>query len=90
MTHWRLEKSGARFRELSPAVQAKFDQFQDEIHNNGTHPREAAEYARCDGFEELSGGLWSVRLSQGDRVYFKVHEGTGTVEIVEVGGHKKS
>jgi hypothetical protein len=90
VTHWRIDKTHARFRDLSAAVQAKYDCFQNQVHNNGSHPRDAADYCRCDGFEELSGGIWSVRLSQGDRVYFKLHEGTGTVEIVEVGGHHRS
>jgi len=90
MPHWRLEKANARFRALSGAVQEKYDCFQNQIANYGSSPKEAAEHCRCDGYEELSGGLWSVRLSQGDRCYFRVHEGMSTVEIVEVGGHHRS
>jgi hypothetical protein len=87
---WRLEKTHTRFNKITPSVQEKYDAFQNAIHNQGMHPREAAQEARCDGYEQLSGGLWSVRLAGGDRCYFRLHEGSSTVEIVEVGGHRLS
>lgn len=37
--------------------------------------------------ERLQGNIYSIRLSLGDRLYFKILEDQTTIEIIQIGGH---
>jgi hypothetical protein len=40
------------------------------------------------GYENLVGDLFSVRLSGGGRLYFRVDEANSIVTIEQIGGHR--
>ncbi|NAW57472.1 MULTISPECIES: hypothetical protein [unclassified Vibrio] len=89
MSYWRINKSAVRWsRPISSAAQRNFDLFQNEIFHNGTDPRHAADefdsHVEC---LDKGNNVWSIRLSQRDRVVFRLDE-TDHVCIIEgVGGH---
>lgn len=85
---WRLNKRNARFiKSLTPSEQAKFDAFQNAIHNRGLHPKDAAKEAGDSDYKNLIGDQYQIRLSQGSRVTFRVSTTNNTVSILQVGGH---
>lgn len=86
---WKIDKGGAKFAVLNKAVQEKYDCFQDQIRED-KHPKTAAETCDCDDYKKLSRGLWSCRLSGGDRCYFTIDDKKKIVKIIAVGGHKLS
>ncbi|MGL1900599.1 MAG: hypothetical protein OCC49_00595 [Fibrobacterales bacterium] len=82
---WRLDKTHAAYSLLTPPVQRKFDEWQNDIHRNGTHPKTAAETVGAFQYESLANEKYSIRLSQSDRVLFKLEN--SCVRLLEVGGH---
>jgi Mannan-binding protein len=82
---YSLVKTGAKFKQLTPSEQARFDTFQNAIANRGLNPRDAARELGSADYKRLSGNQYQIRLSQGNRVTFLV-EGY-TVKILQVGGH---
>ncbi len=87
---WRIDKSRAQFGYLTNAEQNKFDAFQDALHTGlASHPKEAARIAGDTDYKMLSGGSnqYQIRLSQGTRATFRIHETEQRVEIMQVGGH---
>jgi hypothetical protein len=85
MNSWRLDKSRALFTVLTPAVQRKFDEWQNDIHKNGTHPKLAAERIGDSQYESLANEVYTIKLSHCDRVVFKLDN--DTVRVLQVGGH---
>ncbi|WP_459246671.1 hypothetical protein [Streptomyces youssoufiensis] len=84
---WTLDKKGAKFKDLTKSEEAAFDAFQNAIHNEGKHPREAAKEARDANYKKLQGDQYQIRLSGGSRATFLVQEATMTVKVLQVGGH---
>jgi mRNA-degrading endonuclease RelE of RelBE toxin-antitoxin system len=84
---WKLDKTGATFKQLTPAEQAKFDIFQNAIANRGFSPSEAAGEAGNTDYKRLQGNQYQIRLSQGNRATFTVDNNTHVVKILQVGGH---
>jgi mRNA-degrading endonuclease RelE of RelBE toxin-antitoxin system len=87
---WKLDKMNTGFvTHLGVAAQNNFDIFQNAIHNDGLHPKEAAKRMGGANFKQLSAkaNQYQVRLSQGERVSFQIDESTSTVKILQVGGH---
>ena len=84
---WTLDKSVAEYATLTNAEQAKFDIFQNAIQNQQKHPKQAAEEAGDTDYKLLQGDQYQIRLSQGNRVTFRVNPTTQVVMILQVGGH---
>lgn len=86
---WRLDKRNARYHKggLTSSEQAKFDVFQNAIHNRGMHPKDAAKETGDTDYKNLTGDQYQIRLSQGTRVTFRVRDSLNLVEILQVGGH---
>ena len=84
---WTLDKSRADYRDLQKAEQEKFDVFQDAIHNEGLHPREAAQRAGETKYEQLQGDQYQIRLGGKNRATFRVDNQNEVVTILQVGGH---
>lgn len=84
---WTLDKSKAEYAEISNSEQAKFDEWQNAVNNDGTHPKTAAENARCDDYKNLSGNEFQIRLGGKNRVVFEVDDENEVVTVLQVGGH---
>jgi hypothetical protein len=86
---WTLDKSRARFGQLTPAEQAKFDIFQNAIANEGMSPKNAAERMGDAHYKLLKGtrDQYQIRLSQQNRATFIVDNAHHKVTILQVGGH---
>jgi mRNA-degrading endonuclease RelE of RelBE toxin-antitoxin system len=84
---WRLDKTGAKFRELTKVEQAKFDIFQNAIANRGLSPKDAAAEVGDSNYKRLQGNQYQIRLSQSNRVTFLVDDQNHVVKILQVGGH---
>lgn len=85
---WTVNKSKAKFSsELTDSDQAKWDAFQNAVHNKHLHPKEAAKSVRCDDYKVLTGTQYQVRLSQKQRATFTVDEKTQVMTVLQVGGH---
>ena len=85
---WKLDKSRATYKELTPAEQYVFDEFQNAIKNEGKSPRDAAEMAGASDYKRMKDkkvNRFQIRLSQGQRVSFEI-EGKNVI-IRQVGGH---
>ncbi|MEA5497716.1 hypothetical protein VB834_03365 [Limnoraphis robusta Tam1] len=84
---WTVNKKNAEFGQLTKAEQAKFDIFQDEIHNHGLHPKDAAKEAGDTDYKQLKGNQFQIRLSGRERATFLVDDENEIVTILQVGGH---
>jgi len=87
---WGLNKNKKRveYKQLTKAEQKNFDEFQNNIHNKGLHPSEAAESWDAN-YRQLQGGhnQYEIRLSQHNRATFTVDEANKMVHLLQVGGH---
>lgn len=85
---WKIDKRGARFGQLSIAAQAKWDLFQNAIHQ-GQHPAEAAKLIGDSHYKVLDSklGRFQIRLDYANRATFLIRESSQTVEVSQVGGH---
>ncbi|AMG02395.1 hypothetical protein VCSRO198_3525 [Vibrio cholerae] len=89
MPGWRLDKSRVNWnRTITSAAQDKLDMFQNEIFNKGTDPRIAAKQfdSHCECLDRTN-NIWSIRLSQSDRVVFRINDIDHICVIEAVGGH---
>jgi len=85
---WTLEYANRCERNgISGAAYSKWTEFSNHI-RQGTHPRTASEQMGHLGYERLSGGVYSVRLSQGDRIYFTLDEANEVCTVEQIGGHR--
>jgi hypothetical protein len=71
---YTLDKKGAKFKQLTPAEQAKFDIFQNAIANNGLSPRQAADEMGGADYKKLQGNQYQIRLSEGNRATFLIQD----------------
>jgi mRNA-degrading endonuclease RelE of RelBE toxin-antitoxin system len=86
---WKLVKKGAKFKtNLNGTEQAKYDEFQNKVRNQGLHPKEAAAGWDSD-YKNLLRNQYQIRLSQDNRVIFLVDRKNTIVRILEVGGHTR-
>jgi hypothetical protein len=71
------------------ASQAHLDRFQNAIHNQGKHPKEAAESAGDSKYTKLKGAKnqYEIRLDGGNRATFTVDEDNKMVHLHQAGGH---
>ncbi len=78
--------------QLTNSEQNKYDTFQNEIVQNGVHPREAAAKAGDTNYRKLAGteNQFEIRLSQGARATFLVDDATQVVTMMQLGGHTRS
>lgn len=97
-TKWGINKNKgtAVHRDLNSSEQGKFDTFQNAIHNEGLHPRDAAarlgsgtDYKRLEG-QSNNQNIHQIRLSQDQRATFNVDDENRMVTLHGVGGHTKS
>ncbi|MGW4393993.1 RHS repeat-associated core domain-containing protein [Amycolatopsis nivea] len=86
---WTFSKQDMRFgnQPLTAAEQAKFDTFQNFIHNNKWHPKKAAEEAGDMNYKQLSGNQFQIRLGGKQRATFRVLDDEKRVEMIQLGGH---
>ncbi|MBE9162657.1 hypothetical protein [Tychonema sp. LEGE 06208] len=87
---WTYDKSNMEFvGQLTKSEQEKFDKFQNKIEKDGVHPRDAAQTAGSTNYRQLQGtqNQFEIRLSQGTRATFFVHDQTKVVEMSQIGGH---
>lgn len=82
------DKNGKTVIERSPQ-QEKFDNFQNGIHNQGMHPRDAAQSIGSQNGSQYKKikKLHQIRLDQGARVSFSVNEEKKEVVVKKVGKH---
>ena len=86
---WKLDKSKAKFAQLTPVEQTKFDTFQNAIAKEGMSPKDAAAKIGDADFKVLNQktGQYQIRLSKANRVTFLIDNTNHTVKILQVGGH---
>lgn len=84
---WRIDKSKAKFSKIEDTEQAKWDEFQNLIHNKQMHPKLAAEQARCADYKVLTGNQYQIKLGKKERATFLVDETAQLVTVKQVGGH---
>jgi hypothetical protein len=86
---WTLDKSKAKFGQLTQAEQAQFDIFQNAIANQRMSPKDAAAKMGDADFKVLNKatGQYQIRLSQKNRATFIVDNANHKVTILQVGGH---
>ncbi|EOC3002942.1 TPA: hypothetical protein ACGSIZ_004984 [Escherichia coli] len=73
-----------------PTPQKTYEEWKNEINNNGTHPRDAARHlGRGTNYEKLQGDVHSIRLSREHRVVFLVSQESHIVTVLRRGGHYK-
>ncbi|WP_454254542.1 hypothetical protein [Pseudomonas sp. Marseille-Q8238] len=87
---WTLDKSDALYKlnTLTAAAQEKFDRFQNAIHQQGMHPKHAAELVGDSDYKCLNGSnLFQFRLDGFNRVTLDLNSGLKVVKVVQVGGH---
>ena len=75
-------------RQLHKAEQGKYNEFCRLIAEEGLHPTRAATALGGSNFKKLGGNQFSIRLSKGNRVTFRLED--NEVVIQEVGGHTLS
>ncbi len=85
---WTLEYSPRCVRNaIDSGEYAKWTAFANVI-RQGKHPRTSSIENGHMSYENLGGNLYSVRLSQKDRVYFRLDEGREVCTIEQIGGHR--
>ncbi|MGK3988808.1 hypothetical protein WME99_37530 [Sorangium sp. So ce136] len=72
---------------LTSAEYSRYTFFTNLI-RQGHHPRTSSEMNGHMDYENLGDNLYSVRLSQGGRVYFTQDDANHVVTIEQVGGHR--
>ena len=85
---WTIDDQNARTENIAVAHQRKYDEWNQAV-AGGTHPKDAAEGARCEPYENYSGDRYTIRLSKEHRVYFRVDDTGQTVTVDKIGSHKQ-
>ena len=86
---WTIDDSNAQTTENLPAACGRnYYAFRRAVGDEQLHPREAAEAAGDSDYETYGGGKYTIRLSQGHRVYILVDDDAQTVTVVKVGTHQ--
>jgi hypothetical protein len=84
---WTIDKTKARFSNLGNAAQAKWDEFQNAVHQTGKHPAEVARQIGDSDYKALNPLQYQIRLGYADRATFTLDEGASIVRVLQVGGH---
>ena len=88
MPNWTVEVSSRCERApITGTEYSNYTQFTNSI-RQGHHPRTSSEMNGHMGYENLGGDLFSVRLSGGGRLYFRVDDSNSIVTIEQIGGHR--
>lgn len=87
---WTIDESKEKIAPgIAKGSEKKLEEFKGLI-RDGNSPKEAATLLstqRGSNFEPLSGGKFSIRLSQSQRAYFYQNEQTRTIIFADVGLH---
>ncbi len=89
---WRIDDSKCEIDKsfTLPNLQKTYEEWKNEINNNGTHPRDAARnLGRGTNYEKLHGDVYSIRLSREHRVVFLVSPESHIATVLRLGGHYK-
>lgn len=87
---WTIDDTRAQTaRGIPPAAERKYEEWRADIHDNGTHPKVAAEAVRGLRYKELNGGhsQYEIRLNDQHRVTFTVDSALSEVRVYQIGGH---
>lgn len=87
LNNWKIENTpNIRNSQLQDSEWTLYCQWTGLIRNQDMHPKEAA---RKLGMQmENVGKEFSVRLSEGSRIYFSYDDQKKEVKISQVGGHR--
>jgi hypothetical protein len=86
---WSIDDSNAQATPQLPAACGRtYYAWRRAIRDEHLHPREAAEQVGDTDYETYGNDRYTIRLSQGHRVYFLVDEGEEQVTVVKVGTHQ--
>ncbi|HGX4725660.1 TPA: hypothetical protein ACNEX4_004897 [Escherichia coli] len=89
---WSIDESKLEIDEsfTLPNLQKTYEEWKNDINNNGTHPCDAARHlGRRTKYERLQGDVHSIRLSREHRVVFRVSPESHIVTMLRLGGHYK-
>jgi mRNA-degrading endonuclease RelE of RelBE toxin-antitoxin system len=86
---WKLDNNKAKVEKLTPVEQGRLEQFQNAIANQGMSAKDASATIGNANFKALKNraGVYQIRLSQSNRVFFSIDRNIHTVKILQVGGH---
>lgn len=86
---WTIDDSHARGTPNLPnACGRNYYAWRRLVRDHQMHPSEAADQVGDAHYESYGGDKYTIRLSQGHRVYFLVDEGEEHVTVVKVGTHQ--
>ena len=91
---WQTRKFTKEEGDKRTAPQRNLDDFQNAIHHEGKHPKDAASTWDSNykslGASGPDGELHQIRLNQDQRANFWVNPENHTVKMAQIGGHTKS